>query len=111
MPTVYYGLEQEVSFGAADPDNRDALWKYNDYSTQTGSYLLIKKLNEIRKGLSGTGSGKWHETTAKVGSVTDSDITLERDGVLIALTNVSRDTLGLWARSSDATLTTARFIG
>jgi alpha-amylase len=89
IPTIYYGLEQEMAYGLSDPDNRDALWKYNGYSTETGAYKLIKKMNEIRKGLSESGDKKWHETEAKVGQVQNDDIVLERDGVVMVLTSVS----------------------
>ena len=89
ITTIYYGLEQEMAYGLSDPDNRDALWKYNGYSTETGAYKLIKKLNEIRKGLSESGDKKWHETEAKVGQVQNDDIVLQRDGVVMVLTSVS----------------------
>ncbi|KAF2768834.1 alpha-amylase [Teratosphaeria nubilosa] len=47
IPIIYYGQEQDFS-GAADPDNREALWP-TAYNTQTDRYDLISQLNSIRK--------------------------------------------------------------
>lgn len=87
IPVTYYGTEQEINQGTEDPFNRNALWKYNGYSTQTGMYQFIKKLNQIRKAL-GNGT-KFHTIAGKTTAVTDNDIAIERNNVLIVLTKVS----------------------
>ncbi|KAH9822862.1 putative alpha-amylase [Teratosphaeria destructans] len=47
IPIIYYGQEQDFS-GAADPQNREALWP-TAYNTGTDRYDLISQLNSIRK--------------------------------------------------------------
>lgn len=86
IPTAYYGTEQEIKEGAEDPFNRNALWKHNGYSTSTGYYRLYQKLNQIRKSL---GSGtQFHNTVGRTVAVTDNDIAIQRNNVLIVLTKV-----------------------
>lgn len=86
FPTVYYGLEREMK-GAGDPLNRAALWANGGYSTSGATYGLIKKLNQIRKGL-GNGT-RFHTEIGKVVASSDNDIAISRNKVLVVLTKVS----------------------
>jgi glycosidase len=97
IPTVYYGLEHEMK-GAEDPINRDALWNNGGYKTDGSTYQLIKKLNNIRKGLAW--STKFHEEVGKVVGYSDNDIAILRNNVLIAMTKVSLHPSSLIALSS-----------
>jgi alpha-amylase len=85
---MYYGLEQELSDGAYDPYNREALWLYNDYSRTTPSYVHITLLNKIRT-IIGKGDDDFVNSVAKIVAFQNNDIALLRAGVLIVLTNVS----------------------
>lgn len=86
IPTVYYGLEQGIAQGTADPYNRNALW-HSGYSTDSPNYVLIKRLNAIRKALGN--ETQFHKVAGKTISVTDNEIAIERNQVVIALTKVS----------------------
>lgn len=85
IPTVYYGLEQGISEGTEDPHNRNALW-HEGYSTEAPNYVLIKRLNAIRKSL-GNGT-QFHSVAGKTIAVTDNEIAIGRNNVVIALTKV-----------------------
>jgi alpha-amylase len=88
IPNVYYGLEQDISDGSADPYNREALWLYNDFSTTaTATYARIAALNKIRTAM-GTRDQSWYGIVAEVADIQDQDIALARGGGLIVLTNV-----------------------
>ena len=88
IPAIYYGLEQDIADGPADPANREALWLYNGYSTTaTPTYARIAMLNKIRTTL-----GKDENWLKSVGSVLasqDSDIAIKRGELVMVLTNVS----------------------
>lgn len=86
MPIVYYGLEQDISDGPTDPQNREALWNYNNYSTDGVTFGRITNLNKIRNGLGGV--GKLYNAVATVLAAQDQDIALQREEALIVLTNV-----------------------
>nr|XP_031859871.1 uncharacterized protein CI109_004719 [Kwoniella shandongensis]KAA5526943.1 hypothetical protein CI109_004719 [Kwoniella shandongensis] len=94
VPIVYYGLEQDIADGAADPDNREALWNYNNYATDGETYKRINTLNKIRETLGS--SGKFHNVVATVLASQDSDIALQRDQALIVLTNRGASGSGTW---------------
>lgn len=84
IPTVYYGFEADITFGSADPDNRDPLWHHTDYSGNGETYGRIKRLNAIRQAL-----GKRGDFLAKVATTkaqTDNDVAFERNGLLMVLT-------------------------
>ena len=84
---IYYGLEQDLSDGSADPANREALWLYNDFSTTaTQAYGRITNVNTIRKALNGDTS--FLNSVATVKTSQDQDIALSRGSALIILTNV-----------------------
>lgn len=87
VPIVYYGLEQDISDGPTDPQNREALWNYNNYATDGVTFGRITNLNKIRKRLGGV--GKLYKTVATVLATQDQDIALQREEVLTVLTNVS----------------------
>ena len=87
IPAIYYGLEQDLADGANDPHNREALWLYNNFATTGPTYQRIKILNEIRKKLGA--DDKWMRAVGSVLSWTKTDIALNREDVIIVLTNVS----------------------
>lgn len=87
VPIVYYGLEQDISDGPTDPQNREALWNYNNYATDGVTFGRITNLNKIRKRLGGV--GKLYKTVATALATQDQDIALQREEVLTVLTNVS----------------------
>ena len=88
IPTIYYGLEQDMADGASDPHNREALWLYNNYATDGETYQRIKNLNEIRSKL-GSSNNKWHSAVGSTLTQQSNDIAIQREGALIVLTNVS----------------------
>ncbi|KAL3417883.1 alpha amylase [Phlyctema vagabunda] len=60
IPIVYYGAEQRFN-GAADPDNREALWlAEGGYNTEAPLYKLVKKLNKIHTVMSDLTESKNH---------------------------------------------------
>lgn len=94
VPTVYYGLEQEIADGKDDPYNREALWLYNDFSrTAKPSYAHIANLNKIRKAL-GKADAKFFSQVATTVAQQDKDIALSRGGGVLVLTNVSPHQVG-----------------
>lgn len=88
---MYYGLEQDISFGASDPDNRAPLWQFGGLRTDTESYKRINRLNLIRKKLGELGG--FHEVVGEVVGETDEDIAFERNGALLVLTKVCQPRL------------------
>ncbi|KAK4686486.1 hypothetical protein P7C73_g3650, partial [Tremellales sp. Uapishka_1] len=87
IPAIYYGTEQDISDGSADPNNREPLWQYNDYSTTaTQTYGRIATLNKIRSALATTGN--FTSSVASIVASQSQDIALSRGGALIVLTNV-----------------------
>jgi alpha-amylase len=87
IPAIYYGLEQDIADGTDDPANRNALWLYNGFSTETETYKRIAKLNQIRHAWNK--DNDWLRAHATVVDVATSDIALKRGNLLIVLTNVS----------------------
>ncbi|KAK8844591.1 hypothetical protein IAR55_006438 [Kwoniella newhampshirensis] len=94
IPTVYYGLEQDIADGSADPDNREALWLYGNYGTDGETYKRITTLNKIR-GTLGSNS-KFHNVVATVLASQNNDIALKREEALIVLTNRGASGTGTW---------------
>lgn len=89
IPTMYYGLEQDIAFGASDPENRAPLWRFGNLGTDGESYKRIAKLNAIRTKL-GENEG-FHATVGKVVEETKDDIAFARNGTLLVLTKASDD--------------------
>ncbi|WVF66368.1 hypothetical protein IAT40_001108 [Kwoniella sp. CBS 6097] len=94
IPTVYYGLEQDIADGPYDPDNREALWNYNNYATNGETYKRIATLNKIRKYLGS--KGKFHNAAAKSLGVTMTEVALQREEALIILTNRGNGANNQW---------------
>lgn len=86
MPVVYYGLEQDISDGSADPANREALWNYNNYATTGETFKRIANLNKIRSSLGKIGN--FHKTVGKTLALQKQDIAIQHEEALIILTNV-----------------------
>ncbi|WWC97297.1 hypothetical protein V866_004176 [Kwoniella sp. B9012] len=95
IPTVYYGLEQDIADGPYDPNNREALWNYNNYATTGDTYKRITTLNKIRKFLST--KGKFLNSVGTVLKIQDNDIALQREDALIVLTNRGSGGSGTWS--------------
>ncbi|WWC67129.1 uncharacterized protein I206_101036 [Kwoniella pini CBS 10737] len=97
IPTVYYGLEQDIADGPYDPNNREALWNYNNYNTAGDTYKRIANLNKIRDFLGFKGS--FSTSVATVLKIQDQDIALQREDALIVLTNRGSSGSGTWSIS------------
>ncbi|WVQ85180.1 hypothetical protein IAT38_007345 [Cryptococcus sp. DSM 104549] len=95
MPIVYYGLEQDVSDGLADPANREALWNYNNYAQDGETFGRIASLNKIRTALGGVGN--LHNAVGTVLAQQDQDIAIKREEALIVLTNRGAGATGTWS--------------
>lgn len=95
IPTMYYGFEADITFGAHDPDNRDPLWHHTDYSTTGETYGRIKRLNQIRQALGKRGD--FFEKVATTKAQTDYDVAFERDDLLMVLTNRGAGAAAEWA--------------
>ncbi|ODN83783.1 alpha-amylase AmyA [Cryptococcus wingfieldii CBS 7118] len=98
IPIVYQGTEQDIADGPGDPQNREALWNYNDYSTSGETYGRIKNLNKIRSGLGGADSS-FYETVGEVLAQQDSDIAIKRGNALAVLTKRGGSGTGTWTVS------------
>ncbi|WWC57793.1 uncharacterized protein I303_100328 [Kwoniella dejecticola CBS 10117] len=95
IPTVYYGLEQDIADGPYDPNNREALWNYNNYNTGGDTYKRITNLNKIRDLLAS--KGNFLTSVATVLKIQDNDIALQREDALIVLTNRGSSGSGTWS--------------
>ncbi|WWC85514.1 uncharacterized protein L201_000378 [Kwoniella dendrophila CBS 6074] len=95
IPTVYYGLEQDISDGPNDPENREALGRYNNYATNGDTYKRITQLNQIRNFLNK--KGNFLKSVATVLKNQDNDIALQREDALIVLTNRGSSGSGSWS--------------
>ncbi|WVQ76873.1 hypothetical protein IAR50_006547 [Cryptococcus sp. DSM 104548] len=98
IPIVYQGTEQDVSDGSADPQNREALWNYNDYATTGETFQRIANLNKIRSGLGGADSS-FYETVGSVVAQQDDDIAIKRGNALAVLTKRGGQGTGTWTVS------------
>ena len=83
------GQEQELSSGAHDPENRQALWPSNYANTTT--YNRIALLNQVRHGLISNGTtfeGKnFLDYQAKIIANSASDVAIRKGPLLAILTN------------------------
>lgn len=91
IPSCYYGLEQDISTGTADPYNRPALWDFGKYQTTGATYQRIARMNLIRTKLGELGS--FHKSTGKQVAMTDNNIAFRRNEALLVLTSVSSSTV------------------
>lgn len=91
---MYYGQEQDVWDGAADPYNRNALWAdgHGNYGNST-TYQRVKTLNKLRHSLIANGTtfdGKtFLQAPTTVVAQTATDLAVRKGPVLTVLTNVS----------------------
>lgn len=91
IPTVYYGQEQDFSFGAGDPYNRAALWPSKYANTTT--YNRIARLNTVRTAVINNGTAfngtNFMQATSRIITNTANDVAIRRGPLLAVLTNVS----------------------
>lgn len=96
IPITYYGEEQEISSGLADPDQRQALWApgMGGYSRTTNTYRRLQKLNSLRKFLmSGgvtlaTGQPGYGSERARVILFSAGDLVFIKGPIFVVLNNV-----------------------
>lgn len=93
IPIVYYGQEQDISFGAGDPYNRQALWADGNggYSNST-TYQRIRRLNDIRhwlisNGTTFNGNQTFIGSRVETVTLTQNDFAYRKGPLLVALTN------------------------
>lgn len=91
IPVVYQGQEQEISFGMADPYNRNAIWAYN--YTNTTTYQRMGRLNEVRSALISNSTEyngqTFMDARSDIIASSDYDVAIRKGPVLAVLTNVS----------------------
>jgi len=89
IPVVYFGQEQDTSFGQSDPYNRNALWTSN--YTNTTTYQRMGTLNEVRSSIIANNTQYNGETfmdaRSKVIASSDYDVAIRKGPVLAVLTN------------------------
>ena len=89
IPVVYYGQEQDTSFGASDPYNRNALWQSN--YTNTTTYQRMATMNEVRSSIIANNTEFNGETfmsaRSKVIASSQYDVAIRKGPVLAVLTN------------------------
>ncbi|ODN79910.1 hypothetical protein L202_03799 [Cryptococcus amylolentus CBS 6039] len=89
LPTVYYGQEQDLASGSADPYNREALWP-TEYANTT-TYNHIARLNAIRHAVINNGTTfndkTFLESTTKIVASTGYDVAFRKGPLLAVLTN------------------------
>lgn len=91
IPIVYYGQEQEISFGSTDPYNRNALWEVGYGTTTTSKYMTT--LNKIRSALVSSScaqlncSSSYLDDKSTVISSTSNDVAIRKGPIIISLTN------------------------
>ncbi|KAI9634322.1 putative alpha-amylase AmyA [Dioszegia hungarica] len=108
IPTMYYGLEQDISFGAHDPENRAPLWQYGNFQTAGDSYKRVARLNLIRRKMGELGG--FHEVIGKEVGATDDDIAFERNGALLVLTKRGAGQGGDWTINKAGFPTDAKLV-
>jgi len=94
LPTVYYGLEQDMNEARNDPYNREALWLHGNFATGGETYQRIKKLNAVRAAL-GKQQG-WYDLVAEQLETQGDDIALKRGPAIIVLTARGDGANGEW---------------
>ncbi|KAJ9101540.1 hypothetical protein QFC20_005233 [Naganishia adeliensis] len=98
IPITYYGEEQEISSGLADPDQRQALWGSGDggYSGTTNTYRRLQMVNNLRKFLMSTdvtlatGQPGFGSERAKVVLSSATDLVFIKGPIFTVLNNVGR---------------------
>ncbi|KFY46203.1 hypothetical protein V494_00555 [Pseudogymnoascus sp. VKM F-4513 (FW-928)] len=87
IPIVYYGFEHRFG-GAADPDNREALWG-SGYDTDADLYKHITLLHQIR-GLASNIGGKaeYFAWGAEVLGTSSQYLAMKRGPVVVVVSNV-----------------------
>lgn len=94
IPITYYGEEQEIASGIADPDQRQALWSpgLGDYSTNSKTFKRLQKLNALRKFLASdkAAGGSYLKETSKIVWSSKTDLAFSKGPILVFVTNVSR---------------------
>jgi alpha-amylase len=89
IPVVYYGQEQDTSFGQADPYNRNALWPSNYINTTT--YQRMGQLNEVRSALIANNTQfngtNFMDARSQVIASSEYDVAIRKGPLLAVLTN------------------------
>jgi alpha-amylase len=89
IPVVYFGQEQDTSFGQADPYNRNALWLTN--YTNTTTYQRIGQLNEVRTALIANNTQfnntNFMDARSQVIASSEYDVAIRKGPLLAILTN------------------------
>ncbi|KFY52584.1 hypothetical protein V496_08335 [Pseudogymnoascus sp. VKM F-4515 (FW-2607)] len=87
IPVVYYGFEHRFS-GAADPDNREALWP-SGYNTDAELYKHIALLHQIRDLASDIGGkADYFAWGAEAVGTSSQYLAMKRGPVLVVVSNV-----------------------
>lgn len=87
IPVVYYGFEHRFS-GAADPDNREALWP-SGYNTNAELYKHIALLHRIRDLASDIGGkAEYFAWGAEAVGTSSQYLAMKRGPVLVVVSNV-----------------------
>lgn len=90
IPITYYGEEQEIATGIADPEQRQALWSkgLGDYSTNSKTFHRLQRLNALRKFLtSNKAAATYLSEKSKVVMSSRTDMVFTKGPVLVVLTN------------------------
>ncbi|KFZ24085.1 hypothetical protein V502_01443 [Pseudogymnoascus sp. VKM F-4520 (FW-2644)] len=87
IPVVYYGFEHRFG-GAADPDNREALWG-SGYNTDAALYKHIALLHQIRDLASDIGGkAEYFAWGAEVLGTSSQYLAMKRGPVVVVVSNV-----------------------
>lgn len=90
IPVIYFGQEQDTSFGLSDPYNRNALWPSN--YTNTTTYQRMGRLNEVRHSLIANNTqfngSNYMDSRSEVLASSDYDVAIRKGPLLAVLTNV-----------------------
>jgi len=89
IPVVYYGQEQDQSFGQSDPYNRNALWPSN--YTNTTTYQRMATLNEVRSSIIANNTEhngeSYMDARSQIIASSQYDVAIRKGPVLAVLTN------------------------
>ncbi|OBT85235.1 hypothetical protein VE02_05182 [Pseudogymnoascus sp. 03VT05] len=87
IPVVYYGFEHRFG-GAADPNNREALWG-SGYNTDAALYTHIAQLHQIRDIASNlAGKAEYFAWGAEVLGTSSQYLAMKRGPVVVVVSNV-----------------------
>ncbi|KFZ01004.1 hypothetical protein V501_10293 [Pseudogymnoascus sp. VKM F-4519 (FW-2642)] len=87
IPVVYYGFEHRFG-GAADPNNREALWG-SGYNTDAALYKHIAQLHQIRDIASNlAGKAEYFAWGAEVLGTSSQYLAMKRGAVVVVVSNV-----------------------